>query len=329
MIPIGISMSGLVSKIPDIDLEEEVRKLVAQVPMGMVTTYGHVAKALGDVVASRFVGKVMSENEDIVRVPCRRVVNSDGRLGGYTGGGTPAKKRDLEVEGIEIEGDKIIDFEKRLFTDFKTTFPLRAFRKIQIHHARNLTLEDDFDKDVLIAGADVAYKDNRAFGALVIFDGKEHEIRDVFTIRMNASFPYIPTYLTFREFPIVAKLLEKVDRDEIMLIYDGNGIIHPLGFGIASHVGVLLDIPTIGVAKKLLCGSVVGNGKYRKVMLERRLMGYAVTGDSWRSPVYLSPGHRVSTNSSLKLLKRNWIHRIPEPVRIAHIEAEKRKRGGR
>ena len=76
------------------DLWKETYDLVAQVPIGRVTTYGAVAKGLGDIVASRFVGLAMSRNDDIVRVPCRRVVQSDGGIGGYTGGG-PEKKIEL------------------------------------------------------------------------------------------------------------------------------------------------------------------------------------------------------------------------------------------
>jgi len=312
-------------KIPAVDLDEEVRKLVAQVPKGKVTTYGYVARALGDVVASRFVGKVMSENEDTVRVPCRRVVSSDGSLGGYTGGGPRAKKRDLRAEGVEIRGDKIVDFEKRLFKDFETEYPLRKFRRIQSRDSKKVILEDVFEDDYLLAGADVAYSGERAFGSLVLFDRKSKRMDDIVSVETETRFPYIPTYLSFRETPVVAELIEGVNED-IILVYDGNGILHPLGFGIASHIGVLLDLPTIGVAKKLLCGEVRGRGKRKKVIKENEQIGFSVEGDSWKSPVYISPGHRVSPESTLKVLTPFWKHRVPEPVRRAHIEANLAKR---
>ncbi len=292
----------------------------------MVTTYGEVAKALGDIVASRFVGKVMSENDDIVRVPCRRVVQSDGTLGGFTGGGGPhGKKRLLRAEGIDFEGDRIVDFEKRLFTDFKTDHPLKKFKGIQRRDLKKLTLRDDFQEDTLVAGSDIAYSGDEAFGSMVLFDMKTKEPKKVVNARTKVSFPYIPTYLTFREAPVVEQLVRKVGCKPL-LVHDGNGIIHPLGFGVASHIGVLLDLPTIGVAKKLLCGSVSGKGKFKHVNLGRKMLGYAVTGERWSSPVYVSPGHRVSTESSIALLMPYWKHRLPEPVRIAHIEAEKSRR---
>jgi deoxyribonuclease V len=106
-----------------------------------------------------------------------------------------------------------------------------------------------------------------------------------------------------------------------LLVHDGNGIIHPLGFGVASHIGVMLDIPTIGVAKTLLCGKVSGNGLTKKVIIGRKHAGYAVSGNESGSPAYVSPGHRISVASTMDVLKPYWRFRLPEPVRVAHIEA--------
>jgi deoxyribonuclease V len=316
----------LALRIPNIDLHANVDRLVAQVPEGRVTTYGKVAMALGDIVASRFVGKVMSENDDVERVPCRRVVQSDGTLGGFSGeGGPQGKKKMLRAEGISFEGDRIVDFEKRLFTDFKTDYPLKKFKEIQIRDSKRLVLWDDYQDDSMVAGSDIAYTDDNAFGSMVIFDLKTRKPKEVVNARAKASFPYIPTYLTFREAPMVEQLVGKAGCKPL-LVHDGNGTIHPLGFGVASHIGVMLDLPTIGVAKKLLCGSAVGSGKFKEVRLGRKTLGYAVTGKGGSSPVYVSPGHRVSVKSSIGLLKPYWQHRLPDPVRIAHIEAEKSRR---
>ena len=319
-------MDKLGLKIPNIDLHAQVDDLVAQVPEGMVTSYGEVAKALGDVVASRFVGKVMSENDDVVRVPCRRVVQSDGTIGGFSAGDGPrSKKKLLMAEGIDFEGDRIVDFEKKLFIDFKTDFPLRKFKEIQKKDSKRLVLRDDFPDDPVVAGSDIAYIDDDAFGSMVIFDHKTKKPKEIVNARAKVSFPYIPTYLTFREAPVVEQLVRKAGCKPV-IIHDGNGIIHPLGFGVASHIGVMLDLPTIGVAKKLLCGSVRGGGNFKQVALGGRTLGYAVTGKSWDSPVYVSPGHRISVKSSIELLRPYWRHRLPDPVRIAHIEAEKSRR---
>jgi len=311
---------------PEMDLAEEVKKLVAQVPPGRITTYGRVAEALGDIAASRFVGKVMSENDDIVRVPCRRVVQSDGTIGGYTGdGGIEGKKKLLRAEGIEIEGDKILNFDRVVFDDFKTTYPLRRFRRIQKRDHRKVVLRDDYSGASIIAGSDVAYREDIAYGALALFDRKSGSLIDVVTNKTKVHFPYIPTYLTFREAEVVSELVRKAGED-VILVHDGNGILHPIGFGVASHLGVILDVPSIGVAKKLLVGSIVGRGPAQKVMIAGRHVGFAVSRVSGVAPVYVSPGHRVSVRSSLKLLQPFWKYRVPDPVRIAHIEAEKARR---
>ena len=316
----------LAIEFPDIDLAEEVRKLVAQVPIGRVTTYGRVAEALGDIVASRFVGKVMSENDDIVRVPCRRVVQSDGTIGGYTGdGGVEGKKRLLRAEGIELEGNRIVNFEKVVFDDFKTSYPLRKFRKIQETARKRLMLEDDFSEASVIAGSDVAYSGELAYGALAIFDIKTGKLLDVLTNRIKVRFPYIPTYLTFREAEVISELVKECNKDMI-LVHDGNGILHPAGFGVASHLGVILNMPSIGVAKKLLAGTIIGKGRTKKIFLDGKHVGFAVSKGSGSTPVYVSPGHRVSIRSCLSLLRPLWEHRLPELVRIAHIEAEKSRR---
>ena len=120
------------------DLWKETYDLVAQVPEGRVTTYGEVAKALGDIVASRFVGLAMSRNEAIERVPCRRVVQSDGYVGGYTGGGPGKKIELLRGEGIELLESRIVNLDKVLFSDFKSNYPLRKLRKKQIDLKRHL-----------------------------------------------------------------------------------------------------------------------------------------------------------------------------------------------
>ena len=102
---------------------------------------------------------------------------------------------------------------------------------------------------------------------------------------------------------------------------DGNGILHPRGVGIASHIGVLLDTPTIGVAKTLLCGEVVGD----KVMYEGRLIGNALKSGKAKNPVYVSPGHKISFETAYRVTNEFCKYRIPEPLRQAHILAVKLK----
>ncbi|MBU0623375.1 MAG: endonuclease V [Candidatus Thermoplasmatota archaeon] len=310
------------------DLWKETYDLVAQVPEGRVTTYGEVAKALGDVVSSRFVGLAMSMNEDIDRVPCRRVVQSDGYVGGYTGGGPEKKIQLLRKEGIRFSGLRVVDLDEILFSDFRTEYPLRELRRRQTDLKRHLVLSE-FKKEIKsVAGIDVAYDGDHAYAALVKFDFESKEETARHVVEGKALFPYIPTYLAFREIPVIEPLLDLVD-DETVLMYDGNGVLHPKGFGITSQIGVVFDVPTIGVAKRLLCGEMSsGSSKgVIKIVLSGRLAGHALYGGRSERPTFVSAGHRVSQDQAKAIAVRFLTHRVPEPTRVAHIVAESARRG--
>ena len=305
------------------DLWKATYDLVAQVPRGRVTTYGEVAKALGDIVASRFVGLAMSRNDDIVRVPCRRVVQSDGRVGGYTGGGPRKKTRLLREEGIRIEGGRISDLEDVVFRDFKTSYPLRDLRKRQLSLRKSLKISASKRPMETVAGVDVAYEDQHAYAAVVALDCDTGEEVYRRVVEGDARFPYVPTYLAFREIPIIEPLMRDIDESTVVM-YDGNGTLHPEGFGIASQVGVTFNVRTVGVAKKLLCGRIVGEqvGPSHRIVLDGSTIGYAYSWDRLGKPVFVSVGHGVSQEQGLKLVSRFTKHRLPEPTRLAHIAAE-------
>lgn len=316
---------GSLREIPD--LWKETYDLVAQVPRGMVTTYGEVAKALGDIVASRFVGKAMSMNDDIVRVPCRRVVCSDGRVGGYTGGGEAEKIRLLRQEGIPIRGDTIADLDSHLFRDFRTRRPLDDLRRRQARLRDKLSLEPITGKVRKVAGVDIAYRGEHCFAALVVLDRKSGLELEHHVIEDDARFPYVPTYLAYRELPVVSQLMELLD-DQTVLFYDGNGTLHPEGFGVASHAAVEFDVPVVGVAKSLLCGQVIGPARMRvtEVRVGGKVAGFSVRKSTKSKPVYVSPGGSLSSRQALDLAKEFMIHRIPEPLRLAHVLATEARR---
>jgi deoxyribonuclease V len=307
---------------------EETYDLVAQVPLGKVTTYGEVAKALGDIVASRYVGLAMSMNQDIIRVPCRRVVQSDGSIGGYTGGGPEKKIRLLRKEGVQVSNGKVVDFESKLFKDFFSRYPLRELRDRQKRMRTKLVTKDPRSEYERVAGLDIAYEGDRAFAAMVVIDIETGSEVGRYYSEGNAKFPYIPTYLTFREIPAIAPLMRHLDVRTVVM-YDGNGILHPEGFGVASQVGVAFGVGTIGVAKKLLCGKVSGSSKggRSEVLVDGKKAGYAMSKRRGIRPVYVSVGYRISLESAADICSRFLIHRIPEPTRQAHIAAEAYRQG--
>ncbi len=292
--------------------------LVMQIPPGRVSTYGALAKALGDIRASRACGVMLSQNPDPPRIPCHRVVMSDGSLGGFTHPeGVKRKIELLKKEGVEVKNGKIVNFTHVFFDDFKTEYPLKALREEQEKMRERVLLDDDFSTEI-VGGVDISYEGRNAYGALVVM---KEEQKEIITKKMRMDFPYIPTYLAFREAPLIGKLIKELS-EEIILLIDGNGIIHPKFFGLASHVGVEYNLPTVGVAKSKLLGEVKGE----KLMIKGKQVGWFVKSGRSRG-IYISPGHKVSMGSSLKIVKKYLKYKNPEPLRLAHIYANKLRRG--
>jgi len=175
-----------------------------------------------------------------------------------------------------------------------------------------------------IGGVDVSFLKSQMIGSAVVLSFPELKIVEQKVVSVEVRVPYIPTFLAFREVPAMIKAIKSLRiRPEIYFI-DANGILHPRKAGEASHVGVVLDIPTIGIAKSLLCGKVIGEGRIRRVILRGEVVGYEVKTNL--KPIYVSPGHRVSLETTLDLTLKVTKHRIPEPIRVAHIVANEAKR---
>lgn len=207
---------------------------------------------------------------------------------------------------------------------------MREFIEIQERLAGRVSLEDGFTGPERVAGADIAYTGSRAFCAAVVLDYESLKIVDENCIETEATTPYIPAFLAFREADPVIETVKGLQFDVLML--DGHGIAHPRGIGIASHVGVLLDMPVIGVAKRILCGEVEGEietGKPEPLIYKGMQVGHAYRSNDGVSPIYISPGHKVSLASSLEIVKHCMRgHRLPEPTRIAHTMSNERKKDG-
>ncbi len=306
------------------DLFEYFYSLVKQIPKGKVSTYGALARALGDIRASRAVGRMLNQNPYWPVVPCHRVVMSDGSLGGF-GTGIDKKIKLLANEGVKVTDNYIVDFEGVLFSDFESDCPLWKMREEQKRLSESVSLEDGFDKIETVAGVDASYSDF-GFGGIAVYDFESMDIVESVCVKKKVDMPYIPTYLAFREFPIIKDMMRKVKNKPDVLLVDGNGVLHPLGMGIASHVGVKLHVPTIGVAKKLLCGEQKENdilpGEFSEVEHEGQLVGYAFRSSPRTTrPVYISPGNMVSFDTANTVVKKFCKYKIPEPIREAHMLA--------
>ncbi len=146
----------------------------------------------------------------------------------------------------------------------------------------------------------------------------------------KASFPYVPGLLSFREVPPLIEAYGKLGQKPDVLLCDAQGIAHPRKLGLAAHLGLCLGIPTVGCAKSRLCGThddpPLKKGSSRPLMLDGEQVGIVFRSRDGVKPIYISPGHLADVQSSKKLVYRCLRrYRIPEPLRLAHIEANRRR----
>jgi deoxyribonuclease V len=174
-----------------------------------------------------------------------------------------------------------------------------------------------------VAGADVGFRGGWATVAVVVLDYPALHVVEQVSVRAPVSFPYIPGLLSFREAPAVLTALERLRITPDVLMIDGQGLAHPRRFGLACHLGVLLDWPTIGCAKSLLVGRYASlldaPGSVADLVDKGQVVGAAVRTRRGASPVIISVGHRVDLTSAIHVvLDCARGYRLPEPTRLAH-----------
>ncbi len=187
-----------------------------------------------------------------------------------------------------------------------------------------------------IAGADTAVADESGemFAAVVILDARTAEVIEIGRATGAVSFDYIPGLLSFREVPLVVQAFESLGEHVDLLMCDGHGLIHPRRFGLACHLGVVLDVPSIGVGKTHLLGTYSApdhpRGSWTDVMDGGEVLGRCVRTQDGVRPVYASIGHKIdldqATNVVIEMARR---FRLPEPSRLADIEANRMRRHAR
>jgi deoxyribonuclease V len=174
-----------------------------------------------------------------------------------------------------------------------------------------------------VAGIDVSVRDDVARAAVVILDFGELDPVDYAIATRPVTFPYVPGLLAFREGPVVLDALEQVSTAPDLLIFDGQGLAHPRRLGIASHIGLLVDMPAIGCAKSRLCGQhdEPGEepGEYAPLVDKGEVIGAVLRTRRGVKPVYVSIGHRVDQATSVEFVSACCRgYRLPETTRWAH-----------
>ncbi|MBS3815350.1 MAG: endonuclease V [Hadesarchaea archaeon] len=209
----------------------------------------------------------------------------------------------------------------------KTT-NLDELSKIQNKVANLVVKEDKTEEINTIAGCDISFsQDEEAYAASVLLDFDSLEVIDNWVKKVKVDFPYIPTYLAFRELEPMLKVLNNVKADVYML--GAQGIAHPRRAGLASHLGVIIDKPALGVAKNILCGEAKDpdpeKGSYKLLKDNGETIGAVVRTRSNVKPVYVSIGHKISLGKAIEVtLETSPKYKLPEPIRAAHNLATKR-----
>ena len=169
-----------------------------------------------------------------------------------------------------------------------------------------------------VAGADGAYDDEEAMGAAVLIEYATLKPIETTTARAHVTFPYVPGLLSFREGPMVVRVLRKLKIKPDVCIVDGHGLAHPRRFGLACYVGLVTNLPTIGVAKSRLFGTEVG-----ETLLDSEGNVIARILRSNGKSLYVSVGHKISLEDATRIVQHCVTRRGLEPILLAHQEANR------
>ena len=207
-------------------------------------------------------------------------------------------------------------------------------RDTQLALAREVVLKDRFTRPIsTVAGLDVGFEDEgkTTRAAAVLLDADTLQPLEQHVARLPTAMPYIPGLLSFRELPALLEAFGMLSKTPDMLFVDGHGIAHPRRLGIAAHFGVATDLPSIGVAKKILVGTTSTElhdmrGAFIPLRDGREQIGWVLRSKPGCLPLAVSPGHRVAMASTAELVMRFvTTYRLPEPTRLADRLASNRE----
>ena len=199
---------------------------------------------------------------------------------------------------------------------------------IQQRLAGQVSRSNEVGTPHFIAGVDIsAGKAQRmARGAVVVLNYPELRLVETQVVEAELNLPYIPGLLSFRESPLILAACEKLTATPDLVLVDGQGIAHPRRIGLASHLGLWLNTPSIGCAKSLLCGKHEmpdeEPGSYAEIIDFGETIGAALRTKTRTKPIYVSIGHKIDLQTAI-----HWVleccrgYRLPEPTRLAHLAA--------
>jgi deoxyribonuclease V len=215
---------------------------------------------------------------------------------------------------------------------WKAPIDIKQVQELQIELAKQISRVNGLFHPHFIAGSDISAPDSRgiARAVVVVLEYPKLKIVETQIVEDKLTFPYVPGLLSFRELPLIVSAFEKLSTKPDLLLVDGQGIAHPRRLGIASHLGLFLDIPTIGCAKSRLCGThkpLTSNrlGSHTQLIEKDELIGVVLRTKPKTKPLYISIGHKIDLPTSIYWVKKCLKgYRLPEPSRLAHLTASNR-----
>jgi len=218
----------------------------------------------------------------------------------------------------------------QIFHSLSWNVTLEEAKKIQEALAKCVIAEDRFQKIRVVAGVGISFGPSNLAVSIVRFTFPDLEKLDFISGKFPLSFPYTPNFFAFSCGPAILSILEKTEKAGLpdLLIFPGRGIAHPRKVGLATHLGILLDIPTIACSKRALTRDYSepekGKGSYKYIFEGKEKVGVVLRSRNNTKPIFVSPGNKISVDSSSKIILHCCTkYRLPEPLRQAQILARK------
>lgn len=206
------------------------------------------------------------------------------------------------------------------------SFSVAKAHETQLCLSKKIILEDKLPRQIKkIAGVDVSYVGDIGVGAVVVLDYESLQPLESRVAACQVKIPYISTLLSFREIPPAMAAIRKLETKFDVLLVDAQGFAHPFRCGFASHLGLILGKPTVGVAKSRLIGEAVEKNGGTFLVDRGEVIGAVVCTKQGSKPIYVSVGHMISLETAVKIVKHCSKSRIPEPTIQAHKLATKER----
>jgi deoxyribonuclease V len=213
---------------------------------------------------------------------------------------------------------KSFESAKKVFADYK------KLEEEQIKLAKQVIKQDAFSKLETIGGLDAGFHHDKIYCSAVICDYKDMRILETQSLEKECKIHYIPGFRAQRELSVMIDTFNKLKQRPDILLINASGMLHPRKCGLASHLGIMLDQPVIGITKTLLCGRLNND----EILIDNEIVGRKLSGKDKRGEIYVSVGHKISVEKSSEIVK-NCMRpppRMPEPLHLAKSLVRKNMR---